>query len=88
MINEISPPVVRGKTGSIVQIIINVGVFSLAAMAMAFPHHASYITEDGNNVLWRVIIGFQILLALIAFIVFFSCYNFDTPLKYVEKGEY
>ena len=37
MINEISPPVERGRTGTLVQIMVNVAIFLAAGMGLALP---------------------------------------------------
>lgn len=41
MINEVSPPEVRGRTGVLIQIIINVGLFVAALIGIGLPHNAS-----------------------------------------------
>ena len=37
MINEISPPVERGRTGTLVQIMVNVAIFLSAGMGLGLP---------------------------------------------------
>ena len=82
MIYEVSPPIVRGRTGTMVQFTINIGLFISAAMGIiALPYHAREIQKDENNFYWRATIGFPIVIGFIMLLLFLLCYNHDTPLK-------
>ena len=84
MINEVSPPSERGKTGTMVQITINIAFFTSTGLGLALPKDVKDV--NSSDVLWRIITGFPILIGLLMFILFFVVYRCDTPYKYLEKG--
>ena len=40
-----------------------------------------------NGLLWRFITGVPIIVGVFMFLLFLTCYRFDTPSKYIENGK-
>ena len=54
-------------------------------MSLALPFDVSGVNE--SDLLWRVITGMPIVVGILIIIIFATCYNYDTPIKYIERGE-
>lgn len=81
MINEISPPSERGKTGTLVQITINVAFFTSTGLGLALPKDVKDV--NASDLLWRIITGVPILIGALMLILFLTVYRYDTPIKYL-----
>ena len=85
MINEISPPPIRGRTGVLVQIIINFGVSAAAIIGIGLPSNALKVKE--SDILWRIMTGVPCAVGLLMILLFITVYRRDTPAVYLKEGD-
>ena len=60
-------------------------IFLSAALGLALPCDVSGVKE--SDLLWRIITGLPIVVGILMIIIFATCYSYDTPIKYIERGE-
>ena len=83
MINEVSPPEIRGRTGVLIQIIINFGIFVAALFGLGLPHNAQDVGR--NDLIWRIMTGLPIAIGIIMILLFVTVYRYDTPYIYLKS---
>ena len=77
MLNEISPPKVRGVVAMLVQFQLTFGVLVPALLGLGLPHYTYEVNH--RQVLWRVIAGVPALVAFVQMALFLTLYRFNTP---------
>lgn len=76
-INEISPPEIAGKLGSIVQLQVTLGI--AVSYGLALPLPTTDYNNDPMNYWWIFMFTFQGSIAMIQFLQFLFVYKLETP---------
>ena len=85
MLNEVSPPKVRGTTSVLFQLTVTLGILVAALIGLGLPGKLEDVTE--NDIMWRLLIGFPVIIAVLQSLAFLICFRYDTPQKYIERGQ-
>lgn len=87
-ISEVSPTLVAGLMGSLVQYTISVGMIILAILGLFMPTTDTYINvQNMQNDFWLVIFLVPAIFPLIRIFAFSVVYQLDTPYYYAEKND-
>ncbi len=77
MLNEVSPPTIRGATSVLFQLTVTLGIVIAALIGLGLPHNIADVKE--NDLIWRVLLGFPVVIAILQLIAFLTCFRYDTP---------
>lgn len=87
-ISEVSPTLVSGLMGSLVQYTISVGMIIVSILGLFMPTTTDYIFDQNRqNDFWLVIFLVPALFPLIRLLAFSLFYKLDTPYYYAEKND-
>jgi SP family xylose:H+ symportor-like MFS transporter len=85
IVNEIAPPEISGKLGSITQFQITFGI--LVSFAMGIPLPVDNRDDDPMNNWWIVMFLFPALISILQIILLVCVYPYDTPKWNMENGK-
>lgn len=77
LVNEISPPKVRGAVTVLFQITVTLGILIAALIGFALPHTIDGVTQ--NDFMPRLLAGLPIAFGALQILEFMTCHRYDTP---------
>lgn len=84
-LNEVSPTIISGRTGTLVGIQITLGIVAPGLFSLALPT-GDYSSSDRKN-LWMFIFGFPVVFLLLQFFLFLVVVKHESPVWSLKKGK-
>jgi len=85
-INEISPPALLPKTGTIISIMINFGIFFAFILGLNFPNEEYMMAHRDELQWWKFMLTFPISACLMRVILLVFFVKTDTPEFYISSN--
>ena len=87
-VREFSPVEISGKTGSLQELLMKIGIFISYIIGNAFLPTSATISHDYNdNKTWKYVLGVAMIPVVIRFFIFLFKYNTEVPSILARRNE-
>eukprot|EP01017_Pseudomicrothorax_dubius_P003868 TRINITY_DN10658_c0_g1_i2.p1 TRINITY_DN10658_c0_g1~~TRINITY_DN10658_c0_g1_i2.p1 ORF type:complete len:480 (+),score=106.59 TRINITY_DN10658_c0_g1_i2:110-1549(+) len=87
-LSEVSPRTIRGKTGMLSIVLLNVGLLCSCCAGFLSPKEVAVdVYENLDSNWWRYVVLFPMIAALTRALGLATCFNFETPTFLLRNGE-